>query len=134
MLILLFSYYHFKFIVGPRDYTSLSKDTIFVSRYTNRFTRWEWYFGKVGKEQTKTDNIRARREIGKRIEGCQICWMLGIDTSMYFFFILTSAQQIIINIICLLSLQKGLKNVFDEAILAALEPPEPAKKKRCKIL
>lgn len=31
-------------------------------------------------------------------------------------------------------LQKGLKNVFDEAILAALEPPEPAKKKRCKIL
>jgi hypothetical protein len=30
--------------------------------------------------------------------------------------------------------QKGLKNVFDEAILAALEPPEPAKKKRCSIL
>lgn len=30
--------------------------------------------------------------------------------------------------------QKGLKNVFDEAILAALEPPEPVKGKRCKIL
>jgi len=30
--------------------------------------------------------------------------------------------------------QKGLKNVFDEAILAALEPPEPVKKKRCTIL
>lgn len=30
--------------------------------------------------------------------------------------------------------QKGLKNVFDEAILAALEPPEPVKKKRCLIL
>jgi len=30
--------------------------------------------------------------------------------------------------------QKGLKNVFDEAILAALEPPEPVKKKKCTIL
>lgn len=31
-------------------------------------------------------------------------------------------------------LQKGLKNVFDEAILAALEPPEPPKKKKCVLL
>lgn len=30
--------------------------------------------------------------------------------------------------------QKGLKNVFDEAILAALEPPEQPKKKKCTIL
>ncbi len=30
--------------------------------------------------------------------------------------------------------QKGLKNVFDEAILAALEPPEQPKKRRCAIL
>ena len=31
--------------------------------------------------------------------------------------------------------QKGLKNVFDEAILAALEPPEePMKKKECVLL
>jgi len=30
--------------------------------------------------------------------------------------------------------QKGLKNVFDEAILAALEPPQPDKKKKCEIL
>ena len=30
--------------------------------------------------------------------------------------------------------QKGLKNVFDEAILAALEPPEPPKKKLCSLI
>lgn len=30
--------------------------------------------------------------------------------------------------------QKGLKNVFDEAILAALEPPEPVRRRRCIIL
>lgn len=35
--------------------------------------------------------------------------------------------------LCLCS-QKGLKNVFDEAILAALEPPEPKKKRKCVLL
>ncbi|KAJ2160533.1 Rho GTPase [Coemansia sp. RSA 552] len=30
--------------------------------------------------------------------------------------------------------QKGLKNVFDEAIVAALEPPAPKKNKKCLIL
>ena len=30
--------------------------------------------------------------------------------------------------------QKGLKNVFDEAILAALEPPEPVRRKRCALV
>ena len=30
--------------------------------------------------------------------------------------------------------QKGLKNVFDEAILAALEPPEKEGKKKCMML
>ncbi|XP_044524913.1 cell division control protein 42 homolog [Gracilinanus agilis] len=30
--------------------------------------------------------------------------------------------------------QKGLKNVFDEVILAALEPPEPKKSHRCVLL
>jgi len=51
--------YDDNFIVGSGDYTSLSKDSILACRYTNRFTRREWYIGKVGKEQTKTDNIRA---------------------------------------------------------------------------
>merc|ERR1711915_104732 len=30
--------------------------------------------------------------------------------------------------------QKGLKNVFDEAILAALEPPEIIKRRKCSLL
>jgi len=31
-------------------------------------------------------------------------------------------------------LQRGLKNVFDEAILAALEPPQPKRKRKCTII
>lgn len=42
-----------------------------------------------------------------------------------------SQTKCIMKILCL---QKGLKNVFDEAILAALEPPEPVKKRRCILL
>lgn len=34
----------------------------------------------------------------------------------------------------LLVLQKGLKNVFDEAIVAALQPPQEKKKKHCRVL
>ncbi|KAJ3291909.1 Rho GTPase [Borealophlyctis nickersoniae] len=30
--------------------------------------------------------------------------------------------------------QRGLKNVFDEAIIAALDPPAPKKKQKCRIL
>lgn len=30
--------------------------------------------------------------------------------------------------------QKGLKNVFDEAIVAALEPPDIQKNKKCSLL
>ena len=30
--------------------------------------------------------------------------------------------------------QRGLKNVFDEAILAALEPPETKTKRKCVLL
>ena len=40
----------------------------------------------------------------------------------------------LILLFCFSNMQKGLKNVFDEAILAALEPPEPVKKRRCNIL
>lgn len=38
------------------------------------------------------------------------------------------------NFVFVWSFQKGLKNVFDEAILAALEPPEHPKKRKCAIL
>ncbi|KAK7796630.1 hypothetical protein U0070_000412 [Myodes glareolus] len=35
---------------------------------------------------------------------------------------------------CSVLTQKGLRNVFDEAILTALEPPEPKKSHRCVLL
>uniref|UniRef100_A0A3Q3WZL7 Uncharacterized protein n=1 Tax=Mola mola TaxID=94237 RepID=A0A3Q3WZL7_MOLML len=35
---------------------------------------------------------------------------------------------------CSVQMQKGLNNVFDEAILAALEPPEPKKIHNCVLL
>ena len=46
----------------------------------------------------------------------------------------TGRDLLIISCLQFVPLQKGLKNVFDEAILAALEPPEPLKKRRCNIL
>lgn len=69
--------------MGSRDHTSLSKDSILACRHTDRFTRWEWNVGEVSEEQTETNYFGARREVGKRIEGCQICWMFGIDTGLF---------------------------------------------------
>lgn len=114
--------------VGSRNHTSLSKNTIFAGRHADWFARWKRHIGEVGKKQTETNNIGAGREIGKGIESCQVRGMFGIDSGKDLKKFSSSVLQLS------LKLQKGLKNVFDEAILAALEPPEPAKKKRCKIL
>lgn len=38
------------------------------------------------------------------------------------------------HLLSLLLNQRGLKNVFDEAILAALEPPETKTKRKCLLL
>ena len=40
-------------------------------------------------------------------------------------------KMIFTNDFFFVKLQKGLKNVFDEAILAALEPPEQKPRRRC---
>ena len=49
--------------------------------------------------------------------------------------ILLSRQVGVPNIVVFFpAVQKGLKNVFDEAILAALEPPEPPKRRKCTLL
>lgn len=66
--------------VGSRNHTSLSENAVLACRHADRFARWKRNVGEVGKEQTETDHVRAGRKVGKRIEGCQICWMFGIDT------------------------------------------------------
>lgn len=38
------------------------------------------------------------------------------------------------NLLLKKKFQKGLKNVFDEAILAALEPPEVPRRRKCIVL
>lgn len=67
-------------LVGSRDHTPLPENTILTCRHTDRFTRWKRHVGEVGKEQTETDYVRAGREVGKGIEGCQIRGMFGIDS------------------------------------------------------
>lgn len=63
-------------------------------------------------------------------EGAMIC----IFCLIYFYFCVIlyflKKQVTILKF----SSQKGLKNVFDEAILAALEPPEPKRRKKCNVL
>ena len=65
----------------------------------------------------------------------------SVDLSIFSFvitfnpFCLTFVVQSLSLFVCVcLCSQKGLKNVFDEAILAALEPPEPKKKRKCVML
>lgn len=50
------------------------------------------------------------------------------------FFLSVCWPMLSVHISLALCSQKGLKNVFDEAILAALEPPEPKKKRKCVLL
>lgn len=66
--------------MGARDHTPLSEDAVLAGRHTDRFARRERNVGEVGEEQTETHHLRAGREIGKGIEGCQIRRMFGIDS------------------------------------------------------
>lgn len=75
--------FSFEFTVGSRDHAPLSKDTVFASWNTDRFTWRKWHIGEVGKEQTETDHIGAGRKVGEGIESCQICRMLGIDSGKF---------------------------------------------------
>uniref|UniRef100_A0AAQ6IKQ7 Cell division control protein 42 homolog n=1 Tax=Anabas testudineus TaxID=64144 RepID=A0AAQ6IKQ7_ANATE len=48
---------------------------------------------------------------------------------------LTMKLNVFVSLLfCLIFNQRGLKNVFDEAILAALEPPETKTKRKCVLL
>ena len=58
-----------------------------------------------------------------------------LDLCVRSFVVLVRVCHPLVEPVCLcLCPQKGLKNVFDEAILAALEPPEPKKKRKCVLL
>lgn len=66
--------------MGARDHTPLPEDAVLAGRHADRFARRERNVGEVGEEQTETHHLRAGREIGKGIEGCQIRRMFGIDS------------------------------------------------------
>lgn len=66
--------------MGSGDHTPLSKDAVLAGRHTDRSARRERNFGEAGEEQTETNHLRAGREIGEGIEGCQIRRMFSIDS------------------------------------------------------
>lgn len=114
--------------VGARNNTPLSENTFSSSWYTNRFTWRSIHCGKVIQSQAKANHPGSWRKVGQRVESCQICWMLCVNSGkksvvLHSFPILFSSN-----------LQRGLKNVFDEAILAALEPPPAKRKNKCTIV
>lgn len=68
--------------MGSRDHPSLSENAILAGRHTDRFARRKRNIGKAGEEQTETNHFGAGREVGERIESCQIRGMFGIDSGM----------------------------------------------------
>lgn len=68
-------------------------------------------------------------------DGKSLCVLRGVWLPLGFLgFCLCEKSKMKLPLSLFAPFQKGLKNVFDEAILAALEPPEPKKTRRCVLL
>ncbi len=67
-------------VVGTRNHTSLSEDAIPSGRDTDRFEGRRWDHRETCQKPTKTDYIRAGREISEGIESREICRVLCFDT------------------------------------------------------
>jgi cell division control protein 42 len=87
---------------------------------------------KLAKNKQKPITLEQGEKLAKELKAVKYVECSALTQVCSLFDKLNPFQ--VSNLHILFTLQKGLKNVFDEAILAALEPPEPAKKKRCKIL
>lgn len=138
--------------MGTRNHSSSAENAIFIGGDTNRLEGWPSNDGEAGEDKAKASLTRAGWKTCEGAQSGQIRWVLCSHTGMYFlflwiififvctanwcdycFFIIIVRTMVLINEY-VYPFQKGLKNVFDEAILAALEPPEPVKKRKCVLL
>lgn len=86
-----------------------------------RSCREQWYGASLDRQAVGMANLHLS------LEGC------GCHLA-FWAFVLCENSKMRLPLSLFAPFQKGLKNVFDEAILAALEPPEPKKTRRCVLL
>lgn len=87
---------------------------------------------KLAKNKQKPITMEQGEKLAKELKAVKYVECSAL-TQVRTFLIQKKINLKLIIFFLFLNFQKGLKNVFDEAILAALEPPEPTKKRRCKI-
>lgn len=105
------------------SFMAYTHPTLFTFYASHLLFLWCCYYFFAFSDAQSHSNVASAAEI------------IWFPTHPFIFFSLSVCWPMLsVHLSPALCSQKGLKNVFDEAILAALEPPEPKKKRKCVLL